>query len=731
MRLRRWIGLGACVLFLLLAGPSYWAADVLAQQPNLDEAIKAVVRIRGCNMAGCNVGLGSGVIIHPSGVILTANHVTLTDPRNPFSPRLEDFVIEVTENARQAPQARYRARLIAAKPESDLALLGIYWDEVTNQPLDNAAEMNLPTLASADTNAIGFSDRLHILGYPLAGGSAINYIEAALGGFDENGALLKVQLPLSEGNSGGPVLIERNGQYVIAGVVIRGRGERLEVGVIRSIDQLHTLTWEPAARRVWADNVQINVQGEGTDAQLQVSLDIHALDFVNSNGRLLVYAFDAATHQPWQPVNANLARAPNGQLVLRQDFSVEQVVASGQEVGLSIPLRELGVAPDQLLFRLLLWDADQAQALWVGPEWVRVQSVSEGAAQVQVPTATPLSTPTETATSIDTATAIATATLPATPIPTSTATNTPVPTSTATPPLAHVTPDQTATAAFATAEYLRTMPTRTATPTMPTITPTPTPNATATYAFNVASAAATAVALNLDPADVRINPVDGAIYVRVPSGEFMMGSDNDGDNEKPVHRVYLDEFWIMLTEVTNAQYKKCVAASVCVKPDNDSWDKPEQANYPVTDVDWNQASTYAQWVAGRLPTEAEWEKAACGTDGRIYPWGDDEPTEQLLNYSGKVGHTTEVGIYPKGASPYGVLDLAGNVWEWTADWYAADYYASAPSQNPLGPATGNSRVGRGGAWNFDQDFVRCACRNYYYPVDGFYSLGFRVVIPGF
>jgi len=600
---------------------------------------------------------------------------------------------------------------------------------LTDQPLDGATEVNLPALASADASTIRIGERLHILGYPLAGGSAINYIEAALGGFDENGALLKVQLPLSEGNSGGPVLIERNGQYVIAGVVIRGRGERLEVGVIRSIDQLHTLTWEPAARRVWADNVQISVQGEGADAQLQISLDIQALDFVNSNGRLLVYAFDAATHQPWQPVNANLARAPNGQLVLRQDFSVEQVVASGQEVGLSIPLRELGVAPDQLLFRLLLWDADQAQVLWVGSEWVRAQLVSEGAAQVQLPMATPLSTPTETATSTVTATAIATATLPATPIPTSTATNTPVPTSTATPPLAHVTPDQTATAAFATAEYLRTMPTRTATPTMPTITPTPTPNATATYAFNVASAAATAVALNLDPADVRINPVDGAMYVRVPSGEFMMGSDNGASDEKPAHRVDLDEFWIMRTEVTNAQYKKCVEASVCERPNINTWDKPEQANYPVTHVDWQQAKTYAAWVGGRLPTEAEWEKAACGTDDRTYPWGNDEPTAQLLNYNNNVGHTTEVGSYPQDQSPYGALDMAGNVSERTSSQYQPYPYQADDGREEL---TGDKdRVLRGGAFDYDVDYVRCAFRYGFEPDYGNYRVGFRVVSPDF
>lgn len=443
MRAQQRIRIGISIFLFCLLGVIGLAIRVQAQQPNLDEAIRAVVRIRGCNSAGCNVGLGSGVIIHPSGVILTANHVTLSDSRNPLSPRLEDFVIEVTENARQAPQARYRARLIAAKPESDLALLGIYWDELTNQPLDGATGVNLPTLASADASTIGFSDQLHILGYPLAGGTSINYTEAALGGFDENGTLLKVNASLNEGYSGGPTLVERNGHYEIAGVVIR---RRADVSLIRSIDQLHTLTWEPTARRVWADNVQIKAQGDDADAQLQISLNIQALDFVNRNGRLLVYAFDGDTRQPWQPVNANLTQAPNGQLVLRQDFSVEGVVASGQEVGLTIPWRELGVAPGALFFRLVLWDADHAQALWVGSEWVRAQpSVVEVAVMpTQTPTFTPPPTPTSTRRSIPTSTQIGTAT--ETLLPTSTDTallaRTPTP---STPDLSLLTLTTTAT----------------------------------------------------------------------------------------------------------------------------------------------------------------------------------------------------------------------------------------------------------------------------------------------
>jgi hypothetical protein len=410
MNARWWLRLGIGFWLMLAFSTVRLSDGVWAQQTGLTEAIQAVVRIRGCNVAGCNVGLGSGVIVHHIGVILTANHVTLTDQNNPLSPHLNDFVIEVSENTRLAPQARYRARLLAAQPETDLALLGIYWDEVTDRPIDEEAAVKLPALASADMDTIDVGERLHILGYPLAGGSAINYSAAALGGFDENGALMKIQTSLSEGNSGGPVLVERNGRYEIAGIVIRGRGARLEVGVIRSIDQLHSLIWEPTARRVWADNVQVVAQGQGADASLHIRMDIHALDYAQRNGRLLAYVFDAQTRQPWPSGDDTLPRNAGGQTVLRADFSASRTVDTLSGVTIMIPLDALRAQPDQLAFRLLLWDTDEARALWRDEEWRQPQAgVAEVAAAptsapalTEIPSAT--DTPTSTATQTETAT---------------------------------------------------------------------------------------------------------------------------------------------------------------------------------------------------------------------------------------------------------------------------------------------------------------------------------------
>ncbi len=231
------------------------------------------------------------------------------------------------------------------------------------------------------------------------------------------------------------------------------------------------------------------------------------------------------------------------------------------------------------------------------------------------------------------------------------------------------------------------------------------------------------------------SPVDGATYLYVPAGEFLMGSpDGVGDDdEHPQHSVYLDAFWIMQTEVTNAQYAKCVAAGACGAPDNSRWQDAAYADHPVTAVDWNQASAYARWAGGRLPTEAEWEKAARGTDGRTYPWGNEAPAASLANCCAFVNDTTPVGSYPAGASPYGALDMAGNVWEWTADWYDSGYYSQSPAQNPTGPANGNSRVVRGGGYWHVADDVRVASRARYDPAYRFWGSGFRVVSssPGF
>ena len=224
--------------------------------------------------------------------------------------------------------------------------------------------------------------------------------------------------------------------------------------------------------------------------------------------------------------------------------------------------------------------------------------------------------------------------------------------------------------------------------------------------------------------------------VSVPAGEFLMGStDADGmanADEKPQHKVYLEAFQIDRTEVTNAMYAKCAQAGKCQAPSSsrsntrDSYyGNPKFDNYPVTNVSWTDAQAYCAWADARLPTEAEWEKAARGADGRIYPWGNDPADAQRCNFNSNVKDATPVGAYPAGASPYGALDMAGNVWEWVADWYQEAYYASSPARNPAGPSSGDTRVLRGGSWDNGGGGVRAAYRFGVNPDFGLGSSGFR------
>lgn len=209
--------------------------------------------------------------------------------------------------------------------------------------------------------------------------------------------------------------------------------------------------------------------------------------------------------------------------------------------------------------------------------------------------------------------------------------------------------------------------------------------------------------------------------VYVPSGTFTMGSETGDANERPVHNVWLNGFWIDRYEVTNAQYRKCEAAGICKRPAyiesnkrSNYYISSEYDNYPVIFVSSDDAATYCQWVGKRLPTEAEWEKAA-SWDWRtgtklIWPWGNTFDDSKVRN--GSRDDTSRVGKYPQGASPYGAMDMAGNVLEWTADYYAADYYATSPSSNPKGPATGYGRVVRGGTWWDTETDLRTTRRRY-------------------
>jgi formylglycine-generating enzyme required for sulfatase activity len=224
---------------------------------------------------------------------------------------------------------------------------------------------------------------------------------------------------------------------------------------------------------------------------------------------------------------------------------------------------------------------------------------------------------------------------------------------------------------------------------------------------------------------------DGMILLYVPGGEFTMGSDSSSE-EKPIHKVNLDTFWIDQTEVTNKMYAACVSSGVCVSPTgtysqrrSNYYGEAQFENYPVIFVTWSDANIYCAWADRRLPTEAEWEKAARGTDERIYPWGKAAPGETLLNFNSIIGDTTEVGSYPNGASPYGVYDMAGNVWEWVSDWYDKTYYLSSPSSNPLGPDSGYGRVLRGGSWNDADGSVRSAYRSGNSPKTSNFNFGFR------
>jgi formylglycine-generating enzyme required for sulfatase activity len=222
---------------------------------------------------------------------------------------------------------------------------------------------------------------------------------------------------------------------------------------------------------------------------------------------------------------------------------------------------------------------------------------------------------------------------------------------------------------------------------------------------------------------------DGAPMVLVPAGEFTMGG-NEAVSEKPVHRVALVAYYMDKYEVTVEQYAKFLEETKRGTPPE--WkilNQPLHQKHPVVMVDWSDADTYCQWAEKRLPTEAEWEKAARGTDERVYPWGNDVPTPLRANYGKNKWNNhaalVPVGTLEAGQSSYGIHDMAGNVWDWVSDWYSKIYYKTSPSQNPKGPEQGELKVLRGGSWFSRAGHLHSANRNHNTPAFRSHYSGFR------
>lgn len=232
--------------------------------------------------------------------------------------------------------------------------------------------------------------------------------------------------------------------------------------------------------------------------------------------------------------------------------------------------------------------------------------------------------------------------------------------------------------------------------------------------------------------------IDFSNFVYVPAGEFTMGLDTEPPTDyAPEHKVNLPGFWIHQAEVTNQQYASCVDAGACSAPNKETgfpywYSQADKANAPVVGVSWAQAQQYCEYIQARLPTEAEWEKTARGVKDEMYPWGTGQPSCSLLNFNNclKTPQPDKVRSYMAGASDYEALDLAGNVFEWVADWYGEDYYAESPASNPPGPSDGKYKVYRGGGFLSGEQDVSATVRFYTEPEQHSADLGFRCVLLG-
>ncbi len=224
--------------------------------------------------------------------------------------------------------------------------------------------------------------------------------------------------------------------------------------------------------------------------------------------------------------------------------------------------------------------------------------------------------------------------------------------------------------------------------------------------------------------------MDSGTLVYIPAGKFLMGMDQA---DAPLHEIYVDAYWIHQTKVTFGMYQQCIKVGACTAPSPEvgapDYNNLEFSSYPVVGVTWQQATDYCSWTQGRLPTEAEWEKAARGTDGRTYPWGNDEPACDLANLLGCYAHTTDTTDFPNGKSIYGVFDMSGNVFEWANDWYSPTYYSESPAENPTGPVSADYRVIRGTSFESDLTQAHIATRHFNASANHRRDIGFRCVVP--
>jgi formylglycine-generating enzyme required for sulfatase activity len=857
--------IGYLLVFLLVVTALVFTQQRMQAQTALDDVVPAVVRIVAIN---CNIGcipqaVGSGAIIHPSGIILTALHVVVEDKNNPLSPPHTDFLIEMTDRARNPVQTRYRARVAALAPDVDLALLQIYFDEQRRVEFDANEDLALPTLPIGDNDRVSLGSDLQILGYPLVAGDTIDYTTTQVGGFEDR--TIRVRETLSPGNSGGPALAEQDGRLAIVGVVSRNRGESGELALLQEVISLDRLIWMPDARQGWLSDLKIEANAE----QINVQSAVQTVGVPSDSVRLLAYLFDARTGAAVQTVahaETNLIRTRSGQIVLAQDVPVDGFIMESA-LTLSVDLDELGATSADLRVHLVLWDGKAGRALWQSARPLSVSqsvAIAPTATSTSVLPATPTASLTDTSLPTDTPTATETPTATSTDTPISTLTVTWTPTATETHSASPIdtptnnvksmfeptTPDPKAITAItptSTSELTITVaPSMTPTSAVPQIRTTSNMNVRAgpgtnypvisslpvgstanitgrnqagdwwqvavgndvlgwIYALFVETSGpveAVAIAQQIPtPPTTQANPgsslqagttrvVEGITFVYVPAGEFVMGSTEAeidaafeqcqqyrGDTcqrlwyavEAPAHTVYLDGYWIGRTEVTNAQFRAFIEADGYTTErywSEEGWawrvenqiTEPalwQESNFtgdqqPVVGLSWHEADAYSRWLAEtsslpiRLPTEAEWEKAARGPESRIYPWGDawdpsranycdkrcsetfDDATWGDVENDDGYARTSPVGSFPFGASPYGALDMVGNVWEWTGDWY--DNYASSPARNPTGPDGGSIRVLRGGSWHYVPSGLRGAYRGKDYPGSRTDRLGVRVVL---